>query len=172
MIEQGELVNEPARAADDKQTTENDNIIELKRVIACQEDFKFVYELNPIVRRFVFYNTSPHNVICQIKIAPKSNGFMNFRVPASPFKSKVRAHSNVCVLSIIKILPEVAWGEYEIECNIQKAEGATGSEANGNGSGRKKNVQFHIRSLDVSSGYSKDIDDRNKVSDEDFYSRI
>ena len=126
-------------------------------MVPCQEDFNFVYELNPVVRRFVFHNTSPYNLLCQVRIVPKTNDFLNFRVPASTFRVKVKAQGNACVLAIMKILPEVGWGDYEVECDVSKVEAVGGAKNEPENGGRRKNVQFHIRTME-GTGYSRDVD--------------
>ena len=73
-----------------KKPIERDGFTELERIVASPEDFTFNYELNPVIRRFIFYNPTPYAVNVQTRIIPKTGDFMNFRVPVSTFKSKVR----------------------------------------------------------------------------------
>ena len=143
--------------------------MELERVVASPEDFTFNYELNPVVRRFIFYNPTPYTVVVQTRIIPKTGDFMNFRVPVSTFKSKVKAHGNTCVLGLIKLLPEVGWGEYEVECEIQKVD-SVGSKSDD--SGKKKNVHFHIRVLNLNNGNAKEDEEKERMAAEDYYAKV
>jgi len=152
-----QVIHVKEKAEDKVEVEMREGVIEYERVVPAPEDFRFEYELNPVVRRFIFYNTTAHPVTCQIKIVPKTGDFMNFRVPVSTFKSKVKANSNACVLGLIKILPEVGWGEYDVECDIQKADVAGNNRYEAD-SGRKRNVQFYIRPIDTSVPIMSDED--------------
>lgn len=55
----------------------------------------------------------------QLWIAPKSNDFMNFRIPSCSFKATVGPQSSCTILSLMKIVPQNGWGEYEPQCNYQ-----------------------------------------------------
>lgn len=137
----------PQNASDsNQQFIDRGDVVELQSTIPSQQDFNLTYELNPVVRRFLLHNPNSFSIYCQIRIIPKTNDFMNFRVPSSTFRVKVRPQSTTSVLTLMKILPEVGWGEYDVESDIQKAEVQGGH----NSSEKKKNVQFNIRVVDDS----------------------
>jgi len=95
-----------------------DKIIEIARDVPMEKDFDFTYEVNPAIRRFFIKNESPYTIQGQFGIVPKSNNFLNFRIPCSFFNVSIRPHSNTCVLTVAKIFPSLGWGDYEIRFYI------------------------------------------------------
>jgi len=92
-----------------------DRVIEIERNLPMDKDFDFTYEVNPVVRRFFIKNESPFTIYGQFAIVPKSNNFLNFRIPCSFFNLSLKPHSNNCVLTIAKIFPSLGWGDYEVK---------------------------------------------------------
>ncbi len=92
-----------------------------------------------MVRRFILYNNSAMPVSCQLFVYAKTNNFLNFRVPSSIIYANVRAKSSACILSLMKIFPEMPWGEYEVKCVYQAMEQAPVSARSGDDSGKKRN---------------------------------
>jgi len=91
-----------------------------------------------MVRRFIVYNNSSSPVACQLLIYAKTNNFLNFRIPSSIFYANVRAKSSLCILSLMKIFPELPWGEYEVKCHHQAIEQPPNSARSGDDSGKKR----------------------------------
>jgi len=119
---------------------EKKEAIELNNENPFPEDFEFAYELNPVIRRLIIHNESPYNLLVNLTIMPKTNDFLNFRIPASPLTASVKPKSNACVGCLMKIYPHMAWGEYDIYVDIQKYESYmsrfedSGKKSNGSGS--------------------------------------
>lgn len=84
------------------------------------EDFNMTYEVNPVLRRFQVQNDSPYSFLTQLMIVPKSSDFMNFRIPTSVFKTHVKPKSTTNLLVLMKIFPEMGWGDYDYQFNIER----------------------------------------------------
>lgn len=87
---------------------------------ASAEDFEMTYELNPVIRRFVVQNDTLYTLKASFTIIPKSNEFLNFRIPSSTITATIKPKGVTCILSIMKIYPEMAWGEYETNMELIK----------------------------------------------------
>lgn len=107
-----------------------------------------MYELNPVVRRFVAINNTADSYLVSIALIRKSQDFPNFRFPASTFQVVVKPNGTATVLTIVKIFPEIGWGEYELNYNIQKAENnRRADEETGHNGGRR--AGFNIRKIEM-----------------------
>lgn len=115
--------------------------------------------MNPVIRRFYLKNDSPHSLHCQLGIFPKSKSFMNFRIPSSIVNVNVRPHSSTCILSISKIFPQLAWGDYEVRYYIQ---GLENQEYGGS-----ENYQRSTNNTRNAGNSSDFVEDRYNVSDSD-----
>ena len=79
-------------------------------------------ELNPAVRRFIVVNNTTDNYFVSFNLVPKSPNFLNFRLVLSMIQVAVKAGQSATILTIAKIFPEVEWGEYDLNCGVQKIE--------------------------------------------------
>jgi len=130
----------------------------VQEIEEIQDNFNFTSEQLPVIRRFILSNNSSFTVVVRLQIVPKNNEFLNFRIPASIFQMTARPKSQQQVLSIMKIFPNMPWGEYEINSNIQKLETkiVPNSQKNEKYGGsdeenqKKKNANFQIRPIDMS----------------------
>jgi len=91
-----------------------------------------------MVRRFILYNNSSSPVSCQLYVYPKANSFLNCRAPNSIIYTNIRAKSSLCVLSLMKIFPEVPFGEYEVKCHYAPIEQPQVSARSDHDSGKKR----------------------------------
>ena len=142
-----------------------------EEVSDTQEESEFNYSVTSMLRRYVLVNSSSALVNCQIGIFPKSNDFLNFRIPMSFFSVAVKPKSNTPLLSLVKIFPNMDWGDFEVRCHIQKIDQPTGSPKDDNDSGRKQGASFNIKPIDLSSSKRHDADDdgTHAMMEEDFY---
>ena len=102
-------------------------------------------------RRLIVHNNTFSAVSLELEIFPKSNDFINFRAPVSVFNATVRPRSNTCVLSLMKIVPNMAWGDYEVKCQIVQSDRSFGLKANHDNSDKKKGSGFNIMPIDLSN---------------------
>ena len=118
----------------------------------------FVYELNPMIRRVIGVNKTTDTYVISLLVVPKAEGFLNFRVPASIIKFHMRPNTVADLLNLVKIFPEIDWGDYSFHYNVQKYE-----NAGGNGGPRRPNEDspsgkkplLNIQKIDDSdNGYS------------------
>ena len=103
-----------------------------------------------MIRRFIATNNTAGPLSVSIVLAPKSDGFLNFRIPYSLHQATVRPHATVNLLSIVKIFPEIGWAEYDIYCSVQKPEGSVSKSRGDNDQNSVKRANFNIRKIDVS----------------------
>ena len=141
--------------------------IEGKIEEGAPESSNFTYGTAPMFRRFVLYNNSNYIVNCQLRIFAKSNDFLNFRIPVSAFNFSVKPKSNGCILSLMKIFPNMAWGEYEAKCHIQLVEPPVAQKTD-NDSGKKKNTGFNIQPIDLFRNGETD-ETRGGMNEDDYY---
>lgn len=125
------------------------------------------YTTESMLRRFVLYNNSNYIVNCQLRIFAKTNDFLNFRIPVSAFNFTVKPKSNGCILSLMKIFPQMGWGEYEAKCHIQLVEQPAVQKSD-NDSGKKKNAGFNIQPIDFLRNGETD-DTRGGMNDDDYF---
>jgi hypothetical protein len=95
-----------------------EDYIQINRITPFIDDFEFGYELNPVIRKFTLNNDSPFSVNVSLQVYPKTNDFLNFRIPSSQITTVVRPKSKSCILSIMKIYPDMAWGDYDLYCQV------------------------------------------------------
>lgn len=121
-------------------------------------------EIASMFRRFVLHNTSEYLVNCQIGIFPKTNT-INFRIPSIYYKS-VKPKSSLTLLYLMKMLPFMDWGEYEVKCQIQLLE-APAPPPKQEDDKKKSNI-FQIRGIPggygIGSGYNLE-----GISEDEFY---
>lgn len=77
------------------------------------------YELNPALRRFVIFNNSIHNISVSFAIIPRTNDFLNFRLPSTVTRLTVEPKKSMNLLTVMKIFPEMGWGEFDIWYNVE-----------------------------------------------------
>ena len=119
-----------------------------------------MYELNPMVRRYIAVNSTLDQFHVSLTIVPKAEGFLNFRVPASTFNFILRPNSAWDLVTLVKIFPEVDWGDYEFKYTITKLENPGGNRppaADDQNKGTPTKPLFNIRKIDVSGIGNEDI---------------
>lgn len=126
--------------ADKTQSTEAPKVEEVEL-----EGPTFVYELNPMVRRFVVANTTSAPYAVSMTLVPKSKEFLNFRIPCSTFQATLRPKSSANLLTLVKIFPEIDWAEYDVNYEIQKVDSA---HSKGKEGGSAKKATFNIRKVE------------------------
>lgn len=116
-----------------------------------------------MLRTFVAHNNTTESYSINLTITPKSDGFLNFRIPYSSLRATLRPHATVSLLTLVKIFPEVDWAEYDIHCSIQKNDGF-GFKARGDEQNLGKRASFNIRKIDAPKIDTSTRNDQKKCS--------
>lgn len=132
-----------------KPKVQEDRYVEIERNTPVEKDFDFTYEINPVIRRIYLRNDSPYSLDCHLGIVPKNGGFLNFRIPSAMFSVSVRPHSSNCILTLMKIFPQLGWGEYELRYSIQATESDSSMRYDHHDDTRKRS-NFYIKTMDSS----------------------
>ena len=88
---------------------------------------------------------------------------MNFRIPSSIVNVNVRPHSSTCILSISKIFPQLAWGDYEVRYYIQ---GLENQEYGGSNYNQQDNYQRSTNNTRNAGNSSDFVEDRYNVRED------
>jgi hypothetical protein len=94
--------------------------------------------LNPVVRRFVLVNETTSNLVGLFRLIPRSPDFLNFRIPAASFNISLKLKSNLNLVVLTKVFPEMDWGDYDYSIEVYPADG----RKSGNQDSGKKNVSI------------------------------
>lgn len=137
---------------------QKDTVIEIEEKEAPALTVPF--EVNPVLRRFIVFNDSPFYLGVMLTITPKPNSFVNFRIPNCPFRLIVKPKTNFAVVTLMKLSASAPWGDYDVQCNIEKLGGASGGKQDD--SGRKKN--FQVRNIDLTNGRGDIVSDAVRAS--------
>ncbi len=125
--------------------------------------------IKPMLRRFVLHNKTDQILTCQLMILKKSEGFLNFRMPASIINKTIKPKSFDCVLTLVRKVPDMAWGDYEVKCQIQLTDAPVQAKSDDD-SGKKK-PSFQIKQIDPSNAW--EVEDRMNIEDdEEFFAEI
>jgi len=143
----------PAAIPDDKiqkqQTQENSSPVQVTDPqnveIIELDDTTFVYELNPMLRKFVAVNKTTETYTVSITLTPKSKGFLNFWIPCSTYQATLKPLATINLLTIVKILPEVDWAEYDFHCDIQKVDSSANNKSGNNAKEGEDQAQSSVK---------------------------
>ena len=119
-------------------------------------DADFNVQEKTVIRRFIFINNSNYQVQVKLNLQ-RSSDILNTRLPASSIGASVRPRMQQQILFLMKVDSELDWGQYDINCTIQKIEWKNNPFSknekilanNEDESNQKRPKSFQIRPIDI-----------------------
>jgi len=91
---------------------------EVKKEDKIEEVVNFQCREAIVVRRIELRNNSSYIAHVKISLVTASNDSVNFRVPLSSFTVLCKANKVTPLMAIMKINPDLPFGQYEIACHV------------------------------------------------------